>query len=189
MGTPNSSEYDVPAADFYPYDLFMSSDPEEGRQAKKTAEIVYGIVAELRPILKHIAVPLPVLHNLNFEGCGYKDVNGGNVNDDVYYCRVRGVKLLEVRAHWPNRKEFLFLGEGGEFFIATLCPSMTEHYHVMVKDDGSIPIWSQAKLGWLIGALKRVLKEAAEKREQHLEALNRRGMVLDQLIAVLKRES
>lgn len=191
MGAPNSSEHDVPAVDFYPYDLFRSTDPDEDRQARKAGQIIFGIVAELRPILKHIAVPLPVLQDdYRFDGCAHKDGRHGNVGD-LYISRIRGVKLLEARAHWPDRKEFLFLQENGDFFISVLCSDGTkpDHYHDLVKDDGSIPIWSRAKFGSLIGALKRALTEAMEKREQHLAALQQRSMVLDQLLAVLRRPS
>lgn len=192
MGTPNSSTHDVPVADFYPYDLFMSTDPDEGRQAQKTGEIVFGITQELRPILKYISVPLPVLQGgLCCDGCTY-DGRHGNVGDP-YYSRIRGVKLLDARAHWQNRKEILFLQENGNFFISVLCSdeSKPEHYHDLVKADrdGDLPMWSCTKFGALIEALKRVLTEATDKREQYLAAINQRTVVLDQLLAVLKRES
>lgn len=192
MGTPNNSAHDVPAVEFYPYDLFMSADPEEGRQAQQTGKIIFGIVAELRPILKYIAVPLPILDRYCFDGCAYPDSRHGNVGD-LYTGRVRGVKLLEVWARRPDQEKFLFLQENGDFFVALLCSDRTkpEHYHEVVKDDhpGYVPItWSCAKFGDLIGAMKRVLTEATEKREQHLAALQQRSMVLDQLLAVINRE-
>ena len=191
MGTPNSSAHDVPIVDFYPYDLFMSADPDEGKQAQMTGKIVFGITQELRPILKHIAVPLPVLQGYRFDGCSDQDSRYGNVGD-LYTCRIRGVKLLAVRAQYPDREDFLFLQENGDFFIAPLCADgrKPEHFHSLYKSEpGETPMWARAKFGWLIGALKRVLAEAIEKRDQHLAALNQRYAVLDQLLAVLKRES
>ena len=188
MGTPNSSAHDVPAVDFYPCDLFMSADPDEYRQAQKTGQIVFGVVAELRPILKHIAVPLPVLPDYRFDGCSYQHGRHGNVGD-LYASRIRGVKLLEARAHYPNTKEFLFLAENGQFFVSSPCSDRTkpDHYHDLVEDEpGYTPnTWSRVKFGCLIEALKRALTEATEKREQHLATLQQRSMVLDQLLAVL----
>ena len=192
MGTPNSSAYDVPAVDFCPDDLFISLNPDEVRQAQKCGEIVFGVGQELRPILKYIAVPLPVLrYGYYFDGCSYRHGHHYGSVSDLYHSCIRGVKLLEVKAQLPGRKEFLFLGEDGDFFVSLLCSDGTkpDHYHGVVKSEsGQIPMWSRAKFGWLIGALKRALTEATEKREQHLAAINQRTTVLDQLLAVLNRE-
>ncbi len=191
MGTPNSSAHDVPAVDFYPYDLFMSDDPDEGRQAQKTSQIIFGIMAELRPILKYISVPLPVLHGYCFDGCAYKGGRHGNVGD-LYTSRIRGVKLLEVRAHRQNREEFLFLQENGDFFVSALCCDGTkpDHYHDLVKDDpGYTPItWSRMKFNELIATLKGVLEEAARKKEAHVAGIRQRSEMLDTMLVILHRK-
>ena len=194
MGTPNSST-EGSAVDFYPSDLYQSGDPKVFAQGEKCGELVRVILDELRPILRHIVAPVPVLlPGVGLRGCPYGSSLGTKTTvDDIYNSRERGVKLCEVRQnHYLStvETESLFLSEQGDFYTARQCPdsSRQEHYHYKFSADSGAKTWQHAKFGTLLEALKRMLGEATEKREAHLAAIRERDVVLDQLLAVMKRE-
>lgn len=175
--------------DIYAYDLCQSDDHRERGLYLKVRDIVEELVAQLKPILKYVAVPLPVLSsNTALTGCSSRRNNVG----DPFTGRERGVKLLEVKSIGGPESEkvcFLFLDTDALFFLAERCcggePGTPDHFHRLRGEISHT--WSRAKFGELLGALNHVLKEAIQKREVHLANIKERSEKLDEILAILRR--
>ena len=158
-------------------DLVSSDFQEEKELAKKLAEVVYKIMAEIKPVLKYVSQPIPLLHETEHRS-----------NGRTY---TRGVEIDSIEHEPGGGITHVFLLEDGRFLGAKACniletPADHLHYHYShsVTQDGSP--WKLIPLEKLVEQLQGIFKVATEKREKHLSSIRERAQKLDSILAILK---
>jgi len=181
MDSSNSSK----SSDFRMRDLLISQFPEDWALARQAEAVMAELIKELKPILRYVAVPVPVMETVITTRC--EDPNIHIVNP---YSGYRSVNLTEDREIPGAGTKTLFLKEDGTFFVATKCPAKSQPMHFHFNRDEKNPngyTWQEFSFEKLITALKGCLQEATEKRQQHLSALSQRSAMLDKILEVIKQ--
>jgi len=170
MDTSNSIQ-----GNFRLNDLLYSGHSEDRELAQKAIQIVAAIVEQLKPILRYITIPV-CLTDEEISFCK-------NPSSWVAGTSTKVFKLLEVDSADPQYPRYVFLDEGGDFFVATHCP-YGGHFHDV--DRNREAHWGNVAFDKLLSELQRVLTEAKQKREQHLESVTKRSAMMDDIMKIVE---
>lgn len=157
MDTSNSQNFQ----DFRVIDLERSQHSEDRELAVKAEEVVKVLIEKLKPVLRYIATPVPFIQG------DYRAITLGEIGE-------------------AGRGGTLFLCENGHFIIGELDSFSKDPDHYQFRSSGSDQ-WKLIPLGVLIASLEKALREAEEKREQHLQAVKERREKLDEILQILKK--
>ena len=157
MDTSNNQNFQ----DFKVIDLEKSQHSEDRELAVKAEEVVKVLIEKLKPVLRYIATPVPFIQG------DYRAIALGEMGE-------------------AGRGGTLFLLENGHFIVGELDSSCKDPNHYQFRSSGS-DLWKLIPLGVLIASLEKALREAEEKREQHLQAVKERREKLDEILQILKK--
>jgi len=184
MDTSNSSS----SKDFRVYDLQKSWSAADSELAEKVQKVMATLIEKLKPVLRYLTVPVPVLDFDVEENC-----NRPNLHIVNPYSGHRAIELFEIEGIRQGTVEMLFLREDGKFFTAIRCPFHPHqmHYHGRrIQQDNifiSASTWELAPFEKLIASLNGVLRQAEEKRQQHLQSIRERREKLDEILEIIKK--
>lgn len=151
--------------------LMTSGFAEEKELAEKMAKVVEEIVAEIRPVLKYVSQPIPLLEETEHNP------------DRVARFDERGVEIYTVT--FESGDKCVFLGEDGKFFAAKACYTNGWHHYHGRSGDMQYS-WQLVPLEKLIEGLQKIFQAATQKREHHLASVRERSEKLDTVLAILK---
>ena len=150
--------------------LMTSGFAEEKELAEKMAKVVDEIVTEIKPVLKYVSQPIPLLED--DQHCPSR----------VPRLDTRGVEIDRIRESGSGITRCIFLGEDGKFFTSKLCSG--GHYQ---GQSGNMHYsWQLVPLEKLIEGLQKIFQAATQKREHHLASIRERSEKLDTVLAILK---
>lgn len=177
-------------------ELRTSGFPDEAALAEKAEQILWGLVDQLKPVLRYIANPIPIIAGVaGPPGC--KDIV--NPFDPEYYQGLSERAVELGKNPKSTLSSILFLGEDGEFFTAEECPfapKNSRHFHYkkswgdlrkIVLYDKWVGSWDEYPFDYLIAHLQAAFHKAKEKREKHLASIAERSSKLDQIMEILKK--
>lgn len=175
---------------FRVFDLKRSQFPEDLELAIKARGVVIALIEKLKPLLRHIAVPVPVV-DYGPENCSKPNFHIGNP-----YGSDRAIKLFEVESVDPGLEEMLFLSENGGFFTAWHCRSsqpQKDHYH-MTRCQAKIErsyweSWELAPFDKLIASLDKAFRQGEEKQQQYLQGIKERREMMDEILEIIHRHT
>lgn len=167
-------------------DLETSQFVEDRELAKEVTTVVATLIEKLKPILRYIAAPVPVVKEWSDRDC--RNLNFHYVNP--YSSGYRAV-MFPKDILVPELKSCvqyyvkLFLDQNGQFFTAKVCQwSRQEHYHLQRSEGDE---WKYIILEELMQILQQTLLQTEEKREQHLQDIRDRREKLDKILEILKK--
>jgi len=142
-------------------DLLNSRDPDDVRISSAVVRELERVVKQLRPIVRHIAVPITVSPYGHSTGeltwFGAENPN-------------RPVRAVEVAA-FSGRT--LFIDEKGKFIVASKCYEANE-FHGTKQENygrGRKYTWYDFPLGQVINGLLDAFEKARSRREQYLKKI------------------
>ncbi len=173
---------------FRVYDLKRSQFSEDLELVTKAREIMVALVTKLKPLLRHIAVPVPVVDY------GPDECSKPNFHVVNPYGSYRAIKLFEIEGVDQGLEDTLFLDEGGGFFTAWQCRSsqpQKNHYHNQDKDvfTSREESWELAPFDKLIASLNEAFRQGEEKRQQYLQGIKERREMMDEILKIIHRHA
>lgn len=145
--------------DFVVGELLDSPLPGDAEVAQKAELVILRLLSDLRPILKYIAYPL--------------------------VGKTRGIIVTqpgEVRANWINAVESpaLILTEDSKW--GYLSDFNTPKAKLVLMDEA----WMRAPFSTIVGGLLVSVYKGLEKRKRHMDALEKRQKILNQIMELIR---
>jgi hypothetical protein len=171
MDTSNNQDFKV-------IDLERSQHPEDMELAKQATEVMEALIEKLKPIFRYISAPIPLLQRSEeAEQCDHPNMNMMSPNNNSY----RAVELITITP--PG--EVLFLHEQGWFFVGLLCSVRRHPKHYHLRQDDNTAVWKLVPFQVLVAAIEKALRQAEEKRQEHLASIQQRREQLKQILEIL----
>ena len=168
-------------------ELLESGHEEDAQVARKCADVVTEILADLKPVLKYLVAPI-TLASVSRESCPHY---GGNGPVPSASNRPKAITMPNFTLGMSQ----LFLAEDGTFFIAAICDAgagTAAHYHDSVSSKvvafyggKCVFTWESFFFQAVLHALRDILADAKQKREQHLATITSRLAMLDRIVEVI----
>ena len=167
--------------DFRIIDLLTSQHPEDHELANRAIEVIGKLIEELKPVLRYIVAPVPVVDECTDADClmpnfrRYMNVYGAGHRAIIF---LPSIQLFDA----------LFIDQNGSFFTANKCSNVSAnfHYHPRLKRAEREPsAWQYVYFGLLLNFLRVALKAAEQKKEEHLESIRVRREKLDKIMKII----
>ena len=142
-------------------DLLDSGHHEHRRIASETVQELEAMVKQLRPVIRHIAVPITV------------SPHGHRTGETTWFGAEnpnRPVRAVQIAAISDLT---LFVDEKGKFIVARKCWEQGEYHGTRQENYGKRRkyMWHDFPLGQVIAGLLSAFEQARSRREQHLESI------------------
>lgn len=167
----DASNSTATVGDFRVADLYeeLVRFSENARVIEEAEEVIAGMLAKLRPVLRYITAPVRLIHNT-------VEKNAPR----------RWVKVMEETgtSSFPSRCVVIFLDEYGNFHAALETQDISGKLFQEVW-DAEKDVWKHCRFGKVFEGLEHLLMVATEKHRAHYDSLKKRHNMLKKLKAIV----
>lgn len=186
----DASNSTATVGDFRVADLIeeLEQFPENIQTIQDSEEIIKGMIAKLKPVLRHITAPIClntpsviIGGGIDLQGCITQTHTPTTKKN-----KPRAIKVTEEMGtpSFPSYTVILFLDEDGHFCAALeTTSSLGPIFEKVWVDEKNL--WERFKFGKVFGGLEHLFMVATAKHRQHTDSLEKRHNMMRKLKAIV----